>query len=135
MCKKKTKTKPYFYNVWKHKLEMKERRLWCKIILEIGVEQSQNNEKNYIYLYSLANFVQRNFYEDFIWSTIQRTFLNTFLITHYGWKWTMMDKIYPLSMKNECSWMNFICEYWCWKWFWQWCWQSFLWTILLIELS
>jgi hypothetical protein len=57
---------------------MKETRLWGKIILQSGVEQIQNNEKNYIYLYSFVTFVQRNFYEDFIWSTIQRTFLNTF---------------------------------------------------------
>jgi hypothetical protein len=44
----------------KHNLEMKETRPWCKIILQIGVEQIQNNEKNYIYLYSFVKFVQKN---------------------------------------------------------------------------
>ncbi len=39
---------------------MKETRPWCKIILQIGVEQIQNNEKNYIYLYSFVKFVQKN---------------------------------------------------------------------------
>jgi len=88
---------------------MKETRLWYKIILQIGVEQIQNNKKNYIYLYSFVSFVQRNFYENFIWSTIQKAFLNTFLITHYGWKWTMMDKIHPYQWKmNVHEWISFV---------------------------
>ncbi len=35
---------------------MKETRPWCKIILQIGLEEIQNNEKNYIYLHFMKMF-------------------------------------------------------------------------------
>jgi hypothetical protein len=42
----------YQENVQKYKLEMKETKLWCKIILQIGVEHTKSNDENYFYLYT-----------------------------------------------------------------------------------
>ncbi len=40
-------------------------RLWCKITLKINVEQTERNERTYLYLYSFGNLVQRSFQKDF----------------------------------------------------------------------
>jgi len=36
-------------------------RLWCKIMLKTGVEQTEKNEESYSYIYSFGDLVQRNF--------------------------------------------------------------------------
>jgi hypothetical protein len=37
-------------------------RLWCKIVVNIGVEQTKKNEGSYFYLYLFGDLVQGNFY-------------------------------------------------------------------------
>ncbi len=52
MCKTNVKMNIYFANICKHKHGNNMIRLWCKIMLKIGVEYIERNERSYIYLYS-----------------------------------------------------------------------------------
>jgi hypothetical protein len=51
MCKKNLKIYFYYANIYKHKNEKNMRRLWCKIVPKVGVEQTKGNEGFYFYLY------------------------------------------------------------------------------------
>jgi hypothetical protein len=51
MCKANVKKSLYFANICKHEHGNNMIRLWCKIVLKIGVEQIEGNERSYIYLY------------------------------------------------------------------------------------
>jgi hypothetical protein len=42
MCKINVKIKFYFVNIYKHEHEKIMSRLWCKIVLQIGVEHIVN---------------------------------------------------------------------------------------------
>jgi len=37
-------------------------RLWCKIVLKISVEQIEENEGSYFYLYLFEDLIQGSFY-------------------------------------------------------------------------
>jgi len=50
MCKTNLKTNFYYANIYKHEHEKNMTRLWCKIMLKIGVEQIEVNERSYFYL-------------------------------------------------------------------------------------
>ncbi len=39
----KVQTKFSFYYIWKYKHKMKQIRFWCKVILQIHVEQTKGN--------------------------------------------------------------------------------------------
>jgi hypothetical protein len=41
MCKTNIKTNQYYANICKHEHEKNMTRLWCKIVLKIGVEQTK----------------------------------------------------------------------------------------------
>jgi hypothetical protein len=56
------KTNFYFVNIYKHENNMA--RLWYKIMLKIGVEYIEGNERNegsYFYLYRFKDLTQRSF--------------------------------------------------------------------------
>ncbi len=44
MCMINVKTNLYYDNICKHEHEKNLTRLWCKIVHEIGVEQTKGNE-------------------------------------------------------------------------------------------
>jgi hypothetical protein len=50
------------------KMNMKNnmKRLWCKIMLKIGVEYIEGNECLYLYLYPFEELVQKKFFEKLI---------------------------------------------------------------------
>jgi hypothetical protein len=49
MCKTNMKMDIYYVNICKHENEKNMTRLWCKIMLKIGVEQIEGNEGSYSY--------------------------------------------------------------------------------------
>jgi hypothetical protein len=51
----------YYSNICKHEYEMNMIKLWCKIVLDTGVEQTKGNERSCFDLYSFGDLVQRNF--------------------------------------------------------------------------
>ncbi len=56
------KTNFYFVNIYKHENNMA--RLWYEIMLKIGVEYIEGNERNegsYFYLYRFKDLTQRSF--------------------------------------------------------------------------
>jgi len=61
MCK--INVKKYFYhaNICKHEHEKNITRLWCKIMLKIGVKHTKKNEGSYIYLYACGDLDQEIF--------------------------------------------------------------------------
>ncbi len=61
MCKTNVKMDFYYANICKHEHENNMTRLWCKIMLKIGVEQIERNERSYFYLYSFGDLVQERF--------------------------------------------------------------------------
>jgi hypothetical protein len=50
-----------YANICKHEHEKNMTRLWCKIVLKIGVEQTKENEGSYFYLYLFGDLVQGSF--------------------------------------------------------------------------
>ncbi len=68
MCKTNVKTEIYYTDIYKHEHEKNMTRLWCKIVLKSGVEQTEGNEGFYFYFYlypfgDLAQGIfQRGFY-------------------------------------------------------------------------
>jgi hypothetical protein len=62
MCKTNMETNLYYVNICKHEHEKNMTRLWCKIMLKIGVEQIEANEGFYSYLYPFGDLAQRSFY-------------------------------------------------------------------------
>ncbi len=58
MCKTNVKLNIYYVNICKLEHEKNMTRLWCKIMLEIGVEQIKGNEGSYFYLYPFGNLTQ-----------------------------------------------------------------------------
>jgi len=62
MCKTNMETNLYYVNICKHEHEKNMTRLWCKIMLKIGVEQIEANEGSYSYLYPFGDLAQRSFY-------------------------------------------------------------------------
>jgi len=48
----------YYANIYKHEHEKNLRRLWCKIMLKIGVEYTKRNEGSYSYLYPFKDLAQ-----------------------------------------------------------------------------
>jgi hypothetical protein len=63
MCKTNVKMDFYYANICKHEHENNMTRLWCKIMLKIGVEQIERNERSYFYLYSFGDLVQERFFK------------------------------------------------------------------------
>jgi len=59
------KTNIYDVNICKHDYENNMIRLWCKIVLKIGVEQTKGNEGFYFYLYPCGDVAQRSFRKGF----------------------------------------------------------------------
>jgi hypothetical protein len=51
----------YYANVCKDEHEKNLTRLWCKMVLEIGVEQIKRNEGFYLYLHPFGNLAQGSF--------------------------------------------------------------------------
>jgi hypothetical protein len=51
----------YYANICKHEHEKNITRLWCKILLKIGVEQIKGNEGSYSYLYPFGNIAHGSF--------------------------------------------------------------------------
>jgi hypothetical protein len=60
------KTNLYYANICKHEHENNMKRLWCKIVLKIGVEHIEENEGFYSYLYPFGYLAQRSFEEAFM---------------------------------------------------------------------
>jgi len=54
-----------YANICKHEHEKNMTRLWCKIVLKIGVEQTKENEGSYFYLYLFGDLVQGSFQKGF----------------------------------------------------------------------
>ncbi len=50
MCKANLNTNFYYVNIYKHEHEKNMTRLWCKIVLKIGVEKIEVNERSCFYL-------------------------------------------------------------------------------------
>ncbi len=46
----KCETNIYYAHICKHEHKKNMKRLWCKIVLKIGVEQIEGNERSYFYL-------------------------------------------------------------------------------------
>jgi hypothetical protein len=58
-CVKQTMKTNFFYvNICKHEHEKNMTMLWCKIMSKINVEQIEENERFYFYLYPLGNLTQ-----------------------------------------------------------------------------
>ncbi len=55
------KTDLYYTNICKHEHEKNLTKLWCKIMLNIGVEQTKGNEWSYFYLYPFGGLAQKSF--------------------------------------------------------------------------
>ncbi len=51
----------YYVNICKHEHEKNMKRLWCKIMFKIGVEQIEGNEGSYSYLYPFGDLAQNFF--------------------------------------------------------------------------
>ncbi len=66
MCKTNVEMDIYYVNICKHEHEKNMTRLWCKIMLKIGVEWIEGNEGPYFYIYPFGDLtqgsVQRSFY-------------------------------------------------------------------------
>ncbi len=45
----------YYANIYKDEHERNMTRLWCKIVLKIGVEHIDGNEGSYFYLYPFGD--------------------------------------------------------------------------------
>jgi hypothetical protein len=65
MCKTNVKMDFYYVNICKHEHEKNMTRLWCKIMPEIDVEQTEGNERSYFYLYPFGNLTQGSFQRNF----------------------------------------------------------------------
>jgi hypothetical protein len=65
MCKTKVLTKIYYDKVRKCKHENNIIRIWCKIVIYIGVEEIKGNMESYFYLYPFGDLIQRSFHGDF----------------------------------------------------------------------
>jgi hypothetical protein len=50
MCKKKMKKNIYDVNICKPEYENNMIRLWCKILLKIGLEQTKGNVVSYLFI-------------------------------------------------------------------------------------
>ncbi len=61
MCTINVKTDLYYIKMHKHEHEKNLTRLWCKIMLNTGVEQTKKNERSYFYLYPFGGLVQKSF--------------------------------------------------------------------------
>jgi hypothetical protein len=72
------KTNFYYVNVCKGEYEKKMSRLWCKIVLKIGVEQTQENERSYFYLQHLWGPSSKKLAKKNL-CVHQNVFFNTFL--------------------------------------------------------
>jgi hypothetical protein len=55
MFKTNVKTNIYYTNICKYEHEKNMIRLWCKIVLQSGVEQTEGNEGFYFYLYPIRD--------------------------------------------------------------------------------
>lgn len=62
---------------------MKQTKLWCQFVPQIGIEQIKSNNGSYLYLYHFINLVQRNFPRSYHMFTIQGTFLKAFINYKY----------------------------------------------------
>ncbi len=63
MCKTNVKIDFYYANTWKHEHGKNMTRLWCKIMLNTGVEQTKGNEGSY--LYPFGDLTQGSFQKGF----------------------------------------------------------------------
>ncbi len=61
VCKINVKVNIYCANICKHEHEKNMTRLWCKIVLKIGVEQIKGNEGSYFYLYPFGDLAPGSF--------------------------------------------------------------------------
>jgi hypothetical protein len=78
MCKTNVKTKFYYANICKHEHEKNMARLWCKIMLKIGIKYIKEIEGSYFYLYPFGDLVQKSFQKGFYMCIRSRSFLKTF---------------------------------------------------------
>jgi hypothetical protein len=51
----------YYANICKHEHKKNMTKLWCKIVLKIGVEHAERNERSHFYLWPFKDLVQGNF--------------------------------------------------------------------------
>jgi hypothetical protein len=65
MCKTNVKANICYAHIIKHEHENNMTRLWCKIMLRTGVEQTERNEGFYSYLYSFRDLAQESFQGSF----------------------------------------------------------------------
>jgi hypothetical protein len=61
MCKTNVKMDFYYANMCKHEDEKNMTKLWCKILLKIGVKHIEGNEGPYFCLYPFRDLTQGNF--------------------------------------------------------------------------
>jgi hypothetical protein len=66
MCKTNVETYFYYANICKLEYEKNMTRLWCRIMLKIGVDWTEGNERSYFYLYPFVNLTQGNFQKNYI---------------------------------------------------------------------
>jgi hypothetical protein len=63
MCKPNVKKYLYLYyaNICKHEHKKNLARLWCKIMLRIGVKKIEGSEGSYFFLYPFGDLAQGSF--------------------------------------------------------------------------
>jgi hypothetical protein len=47
-------------NICKYEHENNITRIWCKIVFKTNVEQTKENERSHLYLYSIGDLIQGN---------------------------------------------------------------------------
>jgi len=66
MCNTNMKMNFYYFNICKHEHQKNMTRLWCKIVLKTNIEQTEENEGSYFYLFPFGDLaqgsLQGNFY-------------------------------------------------------------------------
>jgi hypothetical protein len=85
ICKTNVKTYFYYVNICKYEHEKNKTRLWCKIMLKIGVEQTKGNEGSYFYLYPFGTQFKEASKEVSMCASNKKSFLRTFLIENQLW--------------------------------------------------
>ncbi len=61
MCKTNMKTNIHYANICKYEYKNNMIRLWCKIMLKNGVEQTKGNERSYCYLNPFGDLTHGSF--------------------------------------------------------------------------
>ncbi len=79
MCKTKMKMDLYCVNICKYEHENNMTRLCCKIMFKINIEQIEENERSYFYLYPFGTQMKEAFKEAFRCALNKKNFLKMFL--------------------------------------------------------